>query len=117
MSSTDNQPGPYAACVTCDEHLSDREAMDAHMDATLEVSTEGRSHQVRVVNPTPEERAKSRASVLVALAVGDAIERCMDGLYSDVRSGTIPASDVVEALNSNPDIADAWDDYARVNGL
>lgn len=57
MSIYDPEPGkPYGSCINCGAEIGTRDDMTAHFDATR---TNGRTHSVRVTNPTRAERIES----------------------------------------------------------
>lgn len=111
--STETQAFPYSRCLDCGAEFADRPAMHAHFDETRPAELGKSSHSIQVVNPTPEERARSR----VVSEIDDALYDCMRNLERLIDRGTISKEDVAMTLSSYPDFSDAWDDYARENGL
>lgn len=101
---------PYAQCNDCAEAFNDRAAIDAHMSATFEAG-KGRSHSIRVVNPTPEELEARRLRRLVADEVDNAIDSAMNRLDDIIAGGEITEKQVARELASWPDFADAWEEY------
>jgi hypothetical protein len=102
---------PYAECITCGISLTTPDDAARHRSETLaaasETGVDARSHGTRILNPTPEEIAKSR----IRREVERAIERCMDDLDTLVHRGEFTDEQVREELGWFPDFSDAWDEY------
>ena len=109
--STETQVFPYSRCQNCSEEFADPSASNAHLTVTHAESSNGRSHTVTVVNPTPEERAQREVDSIVE----DAISECMDKLDRAIDRGRLTAEQVVEGLNWHSDFADAWSEYVEEN--
>ncbi|WP_143153956.1 hypothetical protein [Rhodococcus rhodnii] len=102
----DPKPGvPYGTCMVCDALFADRAAVNAHHDATRPVANPsegfvnlGRSHTVRITNPTRPERIRS----MVEEVLEEALRQ-----YGDIDVGC-------QTIESNADVAEyVIDDLER----
>ena len=111
VSDTECQKS-YGKCQDCEIDLADRDAVNAHMRETRTPTGEPgvieRSHRVRIVNPTEEERRASR----VRMALADALDKFCEELWDDVERGYFTA-DEVKAEMWAFDIDTAWEDYVK----
>lgn len=107
----------YAECTNCDETFADREAARAHASATLAATgvpgIAARGHAYRVVNPTPEEQAASRARYTVDRAIEDAQQSAFEDLDRAIRRGNVTEESITDALRWYSDFADAWDEWRK----
>lgn len=107
MSIYDPTPDvAYAICGTCDITLPTEADGNAHMDETIQQHG-GRSHQIRITNPTRERRIRRAVGSHVADAVDDACNE----FERMVERGDVTAEEITEAIAFHPDFADAWDEY------
>ena len=104
----------YGRCLNCEAPIPTPESARQHQSETMaptgESGTTARSHSIRVVNPTPEQKRIGRIRSTVWSAVDDAIMECLDDLDRDVDRGTITRDEVTEGLRDFPDFAGAWDE-------
>lgn len=97
---------PYASCTTCSGTFDTKDDSQAHMLSTAKDSG-GRSHRVRISNPSRPERIERRVGSLI----DDAVVEIIDELINLERRGQITDEEIGAALKGYDLIADAWQDY------
>ena len=108
MIATDEKP--YGNCQDCGIDLADRNAVTAHIHATMAPTNElgviACGHRVSIVNPTDIEVRASRAR----LAIQDALSSTIEDLYDDVLRGDLTVAEVSAEMWAF-DLRNEWDDY------
>lgn len=102
-----DEDAPYATCATCDEKLSAKADARTHLDATLGQSS-GRSHRIRITNPTRAERIEHEIERLVA----DATDAFVSDLQQLVDERSITPEEATTGVAQWSEFADAWKEAA-----
>lgn len=102
-----NPESPYAHCNDCELVAQTPEDSSAHLNATFESGGKGRSHQMRVTNPTRKERLCQQ----IDSEIEDALAELVDELFTLHERYGATEEEITEALRfTSLDLAEAWAD-------
>ena len=106
----------YAVCSDCGVDLPTPQDAHEHSQATMTPTgaTSGvtaRGHGYRVINPTPEEKARRIVDREVGDAMEQARENAFEGLDREIRAGRITEGEVSEHIRYYDGFADEWAEW------
>jgi hypothetical protein len=113
MNDFNPEPGAlYARCSDCGKALADEASVRTHSEETMkptgEAGVTARSHRVRILNPSREQRISGEVDRIV----GDATQAACDDLWRLVDDGDLTEDEVAVALRWHDDFSEAWEEDA-----